>query len=249
MIKAVVVDDEKKGRDLLTNVLSKYCPEVDVVGQAENIKKAKEVIEKNNPDLVFLDIEMPNGNGFDLLKSFDHVNFDVIFTTAYDHYAIKAIKYSALDYLLKPIDIDDLQLAVDKITKKKSHPANIDDNINILLSSLGEQKTAKKIAVPDQEGITLVKIKDIVKCQSSSNYTEIYLSNGSKITSTRTLKEYDQLFEGLPFMRVHHSNLINLHHIQRYVKGEGGYVVMSDGSEVEVSRRRRADLMDAIGNI
>ena len=121
MVRAVVVDDEKKGRHLLQNVLDKYCPEVEVVGEAENVKSAYALINEQNPDLVFLDIEMPNGNGFDLLKMFESVKFDVIFTTAYGHYAIKAIKYSALDYLLKPIDIDDLRVAVEKVVKKKSH--------------------------------------------------------------------------------------------------------------------------------
>ncbi|MDH5366663.1 MAG: LytTR family DNA-binding domain-containing protein [Cyclobacteriaceae bacterium] len=249
MVNAVVVDDEKKGRNLLTNVLSKYCPEIKVINEAENIQEAYEVINKTNPNLVFLDIEMPNGNGFDLLKMFDRINFDVIFTTAYAHYAIKAIKHSALDYLLKPIDIDDLQLAVCKVVKKKKSPSNIEDSISVLLSSLNDQKSAKKIAIPDLDGITLVKIKNIVKCQSSSNYTIIYMEDGTKITSTRTLKEYDQLFEDMPFMRVHNSNLINLHHIKRFVKGEGGYVVMSDNSEVEVSRRRKAYLLETIANM
>lgn len=248
MIQAVVVDDEKKGRDLLINVLSKYCPEVEVTGQAENITQAYQEIQEKNPDLVFLDIEMPNGNGFDLLKKFDHVSFEIIFTTAYDHYAIKAIKYSALDYLLKPIDIDDLQEAVDKVIRKRKDPIQTDQSINLLLSALTGKQT-KKIAIPDQDGITLVEVKDIVKCQSDGNYTQIFLTDNSKLTSTRTLKEYDQLFEGMTFMRVHNSSLINLEHIRRFVKGEGGYVVMSDGSEVEVSRRRKSDLLSAISNI
>lgn len=249
MVNAIVVDDEKKGRNLLTNVLSKYCPEIKVIDEAENIQEAYEIITKTNPNLVFLDIEMPNGNGFDLLKMFDRITFDVIFTTAYAHYAIKAIKYSALDYLLKPIDIDDLQLAVCKVAKKRKDPTNIDDSINVLLTSLNDQKVTKKIAIPDLDGITLVKIKNIVKCQSSSNYTIIYMADGTKITSTRTLKEYDQLFEDMPFMRVHNSYLINLHHIKRFMKGEGGYVVMSDNSEVEVSRRRKPYLLKTIANI
>ena len=249
MVNAIVIDDEEKGRKLLINVLEKYCPEVNVVDQAGNIKKAYDIIQKENPDLVFLDIEMPNGNGFDLLKMFDHVDFDVIFTTAYDHYAIKAIKYSALDYLLKPIDIDDLQLAVKKVTKAKRSTSVMDESIQVLLNSINDHKSAKKIAIPEHDGVTMVKIKNIIKCQSSSNYTIIYLEDGNKITSTRTLKEYENLFEGMPFMRIHNSNLINLHHVRKYMKGEGGYVIMSDNTEVEVSRRRKADLMEAIAKV
>ncbi|MDH5474353.1 MAG: LytTR family DNA-binding domain-containing protein [Cyclobacteriaceae bacterium] len=249
MINAIVIDDERKGRNLLANVISKYCPEVEVIGEAENIKKAYEVINNTHPDLVFLDIEMPNGNGFDLLKKFSDINFDIIFTTAYDHYAIKAIKYSALDYLLKPIDIDDLQVAVKKVVRKRNKPTNINESIEVLLSSLNGKKITNKIGIPDHEGVSLVEIKDIIRCQSSSNYTIIYLSDGSKITSTRTLKEYDHLFNGMPFMRVHNSNLINLHHIKRFVKGDGGYVILSDDSEVEVSRRRKNELLEAIANI
>lgn len=248
MITAVVVDDEKKGRDLLINVIDKYCPDVEIVGQASNVDEGFEVIEEERPDLVFLDIEMPNGNGFDLLKKFERLFFEVIFTTAYDHYAIKAIKYSALDYLLKPIDIDDLHEAIEKVIQRKKKPKQTEESLQLLLNAMSDNKSTQKIVIPDHEGMTMVRVSDIIKCQSDSNYTAIYLTDGSKITSTKTLKDYSQMFEDMTFLRVHNSYLINLEHVKRYVKGEGGYVVMSDETVVEVSRRRRTELLELLAN-
>lgn len=245
MIKTVVVDDEKKGRELLVNVLKNYCNGIEVVGQAENANEAYKVINRENPDLVFLDIEMPNGTGFDLLKMFSKISFHVIFTTAYDHYAIKAIKYSALDYLLKPIDIDELQESVAKVHEHTSiNPQN--PNIEVLLSALNNVDKVKKIAIPDQEGVAIVEVKNIIRCQADSNYTLIFLKDGTKVVSTKTLKEYNNLLDEETFMRVHNSYLININHIKKYIKGDGGQVIMSDDSVVEVSRRRKSDLMEVL---
>jgi len=247
MIRTVVVDDEKKGRELLVKVLKNYCSGIEVVGQAETANQAFEIIQREKPDLIFLDIEMPNGTGFDLLKMFGEISFHVIFTTAYDHYAIKAIKYSALDYLLKPIDIDELQESVAKVQEEMKAPANHQqDSMGILLSALGNADRTKRLAIPDQEGIAIVEVKDIVRCEADSNYTQIFLSNGTKVVSTKTLKEYDKLLDESTFMRVHNSYLINVDHIKKYIKGDGGQVVMSDGSIVEVSRRRKTDLMKVL---
>ena len=247
MIKTVVVDDEKKGRELLVKVLQNYCNGIEVVGQAETANQAYEIISATKPDLVFLDIEMPNGTGFDLLKMFPEVWFNIVFTTAYDHYAIKAIKYSAIDYLLKPIDIDELQEAVAKVKDKaKEEAKGQHQNIDILLSALTNSTQVKKIAIPDQEGVAIVEIGDIVRCQADSNYTLIYLKDGRKIVSTKTLKEYNNLLDEGTFMRVHNSFLININHIKKYIKGDGGQVVMSDDSIVEVSRRRKNDLLEVL---
>ena len=247
MIEAVVVDDERKGRELLVKILQTYCNDIEVVGQAETANQAYEVISATKPKLVFLDIEMPNGTGFDLLKMFAKIEFDIIFTTAYDHYAIKAIKYAAIDYLLKPIDIDELQEAVFKVQNKvnqetKGQP----ENIEVLLSALTNANLVKKIAIPDQEGVAIVEISDIIRCQADSNYTLIFLKDGSKLVSTKTLKEYNNLLDEAVFKRVHNSFLININHIKKYIKGDGGQVVMSDDSIVEVSRRRKNDLLDAL---
>jgi two-component system LytT family response regulator len=247
MIEAVVVDDERKGRELLVKILQTYCNDIEVVGQAETANQAYEVISATKPKLVFLDIEMPNGTGFDLLKMFAKIEFDIIFTTAYDHYAIKAIKYAAIDYLLKPIDIDELQEAVFKVQSKvnqetKGQP----ENIEVLLSALTNANLVKKIAIPDQEGVAIVEISDIIRCQADSNYTLIFLKDGSKLVSTKTLKEYNNLLDEAVFKRVHNSFLININHIKKYIKGDGGQVVMSDDSIVEVSRRRKNDLLDAL---
>jgi len=199
MIKTVVVDDEKKGRELLINVLKNYCTGIEVIGQAESANEAFDVISRKKPDLIFLDIEMPNGTGFDLLKMFEKISFHVIFTTAYDHYAIKAIKYSALDYLLKPIDIDELQEAFSKVHEQASvNPQS--PNIDVLLSALNNVDKAKKIAIPDQEGVAIVEVKDIIRCQADSNYTLIFLKDGSKVVSTKTLKEYNNLLDEKTFI-------------------------------------------------
>jgi len=188
---------------------------------------------------------MPNGTGFDLLRMFEKINFHVIFTTAYDHYAIKAIKYSALDYLLKPIDIDELQESVSKVHEQSA--VNLQaPNLEVLLSALNDVDKVKKIAIPDQEGVAIVEVKDIIRCQADSNYTLIFLKDGTKLVSTKTLKEYNNLLDEKTFMRVHNSYLININHIKKYIKGDGGQVVMSDDSIVEVSRRRKSDLMEVL---
>lgn len=247
MLRTVVVDDEKKGRELLVKVLNNYCNGIDVVGQANSARDAYTIINEQNPDLVFLDIEMPNGTGFDLLKMFEKISFHVIFTTAYEHYAIKAIKYSALDYLLKPIDIDELQESVAKIHDlTNSASDNKHENIDILISALNNTNQVKKIAIPDQEGVVIIEVKNIIKCQADSNYTLIFLNDGSKVLSTKTLKEYNKLLDEKTFMRVHNSYLININHIKKYIKGDGGQVIMSDDSIVEVSRRRKSSLMEAL---
>jgi two-component system LytT family response regulator len=199
-------------------------------------------IKELQPQLLFLDIEMPQMNGFELLEKIKDIQFELIFTTSYDQYAIKAIRFSALDYLLKPIDREDLQKAVLKVIQRVQYP--LPQQIEILLQRLQNPGQAlNKIAIPTMEGLQMITIDTIVSCSSDSNYTNLALKNGQKVTASRTLKEIEGLLEDHSFLRVHHSNLVNLNEISKYVRGEGGYLIMSDGSAIDVSRSRKEMLL------
>jgi two-component system LytT family response regulator len=247
MIRAVIVDDEEKGRLTLKNVIEKNCQNIQILDLCDSVLAATESIEKHNPDLVFLDIEMPFQNGFSLFEKFKNPTFDVIFITAYDHYAIKAIKYSAMDYLLKPVDADELKAAVAKIKQKKTSLQLPD--FELLLSNLKLKGNSAKIAVPTFEGLQMINSADIIKCTANESYTEIVLTSGKKIMVSRILKEYEDLLSDFNFFRVHNSCLINLAHVAKYIKGDGGYVVMIDGESVEVSRRKKNELLNKLALI
>lgn len=243
-IRAIIIDDEEGARESLANILKDYFDNVEVVGKAASADNGVKLINEYHPDLVFLDIEMPKGNAFDLLEHFENIDFDIIFVTAYDQYAIKAIKFSALDYLLKPIDIDELGAAIQKFDDK-THKRTTNQRLQTLLQNLNAENK-KKVAIPDSEGLVFVNLDDIVRCESDGNYTHIILNNGKNILASRTLGEYEEMFSEENFSRVHRSHLINLNHIDKYIKGEGGYAVMTDGSHVEISRRKRAEFMEKL---
>lgn len=249
MIKALIVDDEEKSRITLKNLIAMYCPNIEVIELCDSVNSALKAIDKQMPDLIFLDVEMPFHNGFTLLEKIKNPSFDVVFTTAYDHYAIKAIKYSALDYLLKPIDSDDLKAAVDKIEINKSNSLSSSSNFEVLLSNIKVKGTNAKIAVPTFEGLQMISASDIIKCTADESYTHISLTNNTKITVSRILKEYEELLSDLNFFRVHNSCLINLAHVTKYIKGDGGYVVMCDGESVEVSRRKKNELLSKLAMV
>jgi two-component system, LytTR family, response regulator len=242
MIKAIIIDDESHCRRTLSILLHKFCPQVKVVAECDSAHKGLQAIVEQKPDVVFLDIEMPFMNGFEMLGQLPAIPFDIIFTTGYDEYAIKAFRFSALDYLLKPIDKDELQKAVSKI--KQTSARDMEQQLQILLQKL-ENKPAplQKIALPTLEGFELISLETIVQCESDGNYTHVFLKNGKKFLVSRSLKEMEELLEGHPFLRVHHSHLVNLNEITRYVRGEGGYLVMSDNSSVNVSRSRKEALL------
>ena len=245
MVKAIIVDDELKSRLTLQKMINIHCPGVVILELTDSVATAAVAIEQHQPDLVFLDIEMPFENGFMLFERIPKPDFKVIFTTAYDHYAIKAIKLSALDYLLKPVDADDLIAAVSKI-----HPQNhLQSKIEALLSNLKPKTNSAKIAVPTFNGLQMLNTGDIVKCKADESYTQISLANGSKLMVSRLLKEFEDLLTDLNFFRVHHSYLINLSHVVNYVKGNGGHVIMSDGESVEVSRRKKTELLGRLTRI
>lgn len=245
-IKAIIVDDEQHCIDALQTMLAKKCPEVTVLGGVNSVKAAKELIDELHPDVVFLDVEMPHQNGFELLKLFDKINFDIIFTTAYEQYALKAIKFNALDYLLKPFSVKELQDAVQKCISRKnvqqSEPGN--SPLDVFLQNMKTlHQTHKKIALPTINGLVFMPVQNIVRCESTGNYTRIFFTDKKNLMVSRPLKEFEELLTDVDFFRVHNSHLINLQQMQSYIQGEGGFALMSDGTQVEVSRRRKADFL------
>lgn len=242
MIKTIIVDDERHSCEALQILIKDCSPQLEVSAICYSGAEALQKIEQLHPQLVFLDIEMPNMNGFQLLEQLPQIDFDLIFTTSYDQYAIKAIKFSALDYLLKPVDREELQKAVEKVQKKmdKTFPQQLE----ILLQKINQPSNpVQRIALPTMQGLELVPVNSIISCSANNNYTEFFLTNKKRILVSRTLKETEEMLEGYAFLRVHHSHIINLNEIARYIKGEGGYCIMTDGAAVDVSRSRKEELM------
>lgn len=248
-IKAIIVDDEVGARESLSKMLEKNCKQIEIVAKADSAQAAYDLITQHQPDLVFLDIEMPKGNAFDLLEKFKDINFNIIFTTAYDHYAIKAIKFSAVDYILKPIDPEELIQAVKRVESKIGQKDTLNNQFKALLSNVRPENKLKKVGIPDGDGLIFINLSDIIRCDSDGNYTFFILTNGKKIIASRTLGEYEQLFSDDNFFRVHRSHLINLEHVKKYIKGEGGYVILSDNSQVEVSRRNKNDFLEKLSRL
>lgn len=246
MIKSIIIDDEVHCLDTLNMLISDFCPEVQVMEQCMSAKKGLQAIDKYKPDLVFLDIEMPSINGFELLEQFKEIPFSVIFTTSYDQYAIKAIRFSALDYLLKPVDPKELVAAVHKVQAQKTPPSA--EQFRILMDQVQHKETGfTKIAVPTSEGFELIPVDQVLRCEAEDNYTHLHLKNKNKITACRTLKDVEeQLHDFGFFIRVHHSWLVNLNEVTKYVRGEGGYLIMNDGVTVNVSRSRKEMLIKKI---
>lgn len=244
-IRAVIIDDEKHSVETLQWKLEKGCPEVEIIQAFIDPVAGLEYLKNHTPDLVFLDIAMPRMTGFDVLEALEEVPFDVIFTTAYDDYGIQAIKFSALDYLLKPIQQPDLQEAVRKFKEKGVHqiPAR---QLEALFDNIREEKQEQrpgKIALATRESIEFVAPQDIVLCSSDSNYTMVYLQDGRKKLISRTLKEFEEMLTPHQFFRVHHSHLVNLHQIREYIRADGGYLVMHNAMKVPVSRSKKEELL------
>ncbi len=242
MITATIVDDEPYSCEALTTLLERYCPDVKVLDICYSGTAALRSINEQKPQILFLDIEMPHMNGFELLEKLHQIDYHLIFTTSYDQYAIKAIRFSALDYLLKPIDSEELQKAVQKAVNSISHP--LPQQVDILLQKLNHPTIGvNKIAIPTMEGLQMVLVESIISCASDSNYTILFLKNKQKIIASRTLKEIEEMLEDYSFARVHHSYLVNLNEVEKYMKGEGGYLLMSDRTTVDVSRSRKEILL------
>lgn len=242
-ITTVIVDDELHARQALQNALEKYCPEVQIEGTCEGPDEAIEVIKKAKPDLVFLDVQMPVMSGFDLLQSLMPVEFEVIFITAYDHYAIKAIKFSALDYLLKPVDVDELIHAVKKVNiRSQEIPFGIRYQ-SVLYNLREESGRIEKLAVPSFEGINFYNTGEVIFCAADGHYTTLYMMHGRRELVTRNLKDIENMLVNSGFCRVHNSYLINLKHVLRYIRGEGGYVILTEDHHVDISRRKKDEFL------
>lgn len=248
MLQTLLVDDEKRGRELLKMILATNCPEVKVIGEASNIKEAHALILQMEPDLVLLDIEMPGGTGFDLLSKFEEVTFDVIFITAFDKYAIKAIKFSAMDYLLKPVDEEELISAIKRAEHNQNKKAN-KERVKNLVSNVRKSSDNQKIGLTSGEGLEFIEIKHILRCEADGKYTSVFLHDGKKLLVSKNLKEFEDLLTDYNFFRIHHSHLVNLDYIKKYQSGRGGYVVMSDGSTITVSQRKKDDFLSSLKKI
>ena len=237
-LRTIIIDDEPDAVNFIRSIIQEYCPTLEVTGTANNAQDGIAVIREGKPDIVLLDVEMPHGSGFDLLAQFPDKSFDVVFITAFNHYAIRAIKYSAVDYLLKPININEFILAIQKVTEKRLHEYIPNRNLEILLENL-DSGTPAKLAIPTSEGMEYVNTKEIIRIEADRSYSWFYLTGQRKILVSKNLKEYQDLLNDRDFFRSHNSHLINLEHVKKYIRADGGAIEMTDGSHVPVSRTRK----------
>jgi two-component system LytT family response regulator len=238
-LKSIIVEDEETSRKILKNYLNKYCPNVEILGEAANVEEALVLIRNNELDLVFLDVEMPYGNAFDLLDKVGDINFETVFVTAYDHYALDALNAHASYYLMKPISIDELIKAVDYVTEIRTKEEALQDQVLVPKTS----SIHGKITIPQQDGFEVLETADILYCKADDNYTEIYLNNNKKKLVSKTLKYFEEALRDSGFARVHKSYLVNVNEVTKYIKGKGGSVLLSNGREVMVSASKKSDLL------
>ncbi len=254
MLTALIVDDEPRGRTTLRTLLEMHCPDVKILAEADSASAGVEAVREHKPDIVFLDIQMPGGSGFQLLEQVGDIRFKVIFTTAHGEYALKAIKYAALDYLLKPIDGDELVLAVDRARKELAESSGDAAETQVALRGLLENVRAAspanaKIALPFSDGLQFVEVKDIVRFEASGSYTEVVLLNSDKIVVSKPIKVYDDMLGDSDFFRVHNSHLVNLDHVVKYIRSDGGRVEMRDKATIAVSRRKKDELIKRLSEL
>ena len=244
MIRAIIIDDEPNNIETLSDLLRQFCPDVEVVGTAMSSAAGKTILQEQEPDLVFLDIEMPFGNAFDLLEKMMPVRFEVVFVTAFDHYAITAFKYSALDYLLKPVSIDELKRVVSK-AKQRVGEKTVNLRVESFMNNFrNDSPGLKKIGLPITDGLVFEETDNIVHLEAEGNYTRVFTKDQKKKTVTKSLKEFEDILPTNIFCRIHHSHIINLNYIKKYYKGRGGYVELIDGTTVEVSSRKKDEFLD-----
>lgn len=238
-LKTVIVDDEVNAVDFIHSIIGEYCPELEVVGEAYNVTDGVEKILQSAPDLVFLDVEMPNGTGFDLLSHFPEKEFDVVFITAYNHYAIRAIKFSAVDYILKPVNISEFIEAVSRVLQKRANNTGKgNDNFKILMENL-KTATPSRLAIPTADGMEYLNPKEILRIEADRSYSWFFLAGNRKILVSKNLKEFQDLLGDRYFFRSHNSHLINLKYVRRFIRREGGYIEMQDGAHIPISRNRK----------
>lgn len=249
MYKAVIVDDENRSVETLKSIIQQFCSnEVEVTGSANSVQEAYPLILATSPDIVFLDVEMPHGSGFDLLEKFTKPTFEVVFTTGFDHYAITAIKFSALDYLLKPINIEEVREAISK-AKKRIEGKHTQQNLEHLIKNLRHPRDkTNKIPISVVNGFQFVPVNTIVYCEADDDYTYVHLIENQKLTVSKNIKEFEDILANYDFFRIHHSFLINRDYIKRYIKGEGGTILTEQGNELPVSRRRKPEFLEWLNN-
>jgi two-component system LytT family response regulator len=235
----VIIDDEQDAVDFISSIATEYCPDLEVVGKANNVREGVALINEIKPDLVFLDVEMPNGTGFELLTHFPEKTFDVIFITAFNHYAIQAIKFSAVDYLLKPININEFIEAVNKVVaKRRSGVISANENFDILLENLRTSHPTR-LVIPTSDGREYLNPKDIIRIEADRSYSWFFITVRHKILVSRHLKEFQDLLNDRNFFRPHNSHLINLDFVKKFIRHDGGYIEMTDGSQIPISRNRK----------
>lgn len=250
MLTAILIDDEKNSRDALQKKLQSHCPEIKIAAVCNNGIEGIAAIKQNRPDIVFLDIEMPHMNGFTMLEQLNEKYFDIIFTTAYNQYAINAIRCGAFDYLVKPVDINELKAVVKRVAEKKQH-STITERLNILLDQLQQPSATKpkKIAVATHEGLELVAVDVIIYMEAEGNYTRLYFTEQKPLLASKTLKEFEDLLDGTGFFRIHNASLVNLLYVKKYIKGDGGQVQLTNNTVLDVARRRKEELLEALARM
>ena len=249
MIKTIIIDDEINARIVIAELLENYCKNISLIGQADSVESGLKVIRELKPELVFLDIKLTDGTGFDLLRQLENIDFKIIFITAYEEYAITAFKFSALDYLLKPIDVNELIKSINK-AEELIQQDNISLKLDTFFSNIDSiSKKTRKIILKTTNNIYLVNINEIIRCESDRNYTHFYFLDKEKIVVSKTLKEYEALLNEYDFFRVHHSHLINLQCVEKLEKNNNNVVIMKDKSKVPVSIRKKEELMKLIKNL
>ena len=243
-MKAIIIDDEKHCTESLVIMFERYCKEVEVIGVTNDSLQGLGMITALKPDVVFLDIEMPHLSGFDLISKIDKIDFEIVFTTAYNEYAIQAFKVNAVDYLLKPISKNEL-IEASKRVKDRLNKTNNNFNVNALINGLGVSKPMQgRIALSNMDGLDFIDVNQIIRCEADSNYTTVVLEKNKKLTVSKTLKEIEELLISYSFMRVHNSHVVNLHKITKYQRGAGGYLILSNGDQIQVSRSKKAIFLD-----
>lgn len=247
-MKAIIIDDEKKGREILKSLIESYCKEVEIIAQASSAEEGYELIQKLEPDVIFLDVEMPNGDGFSLLERFEKITFQIVFTTAFDDYAIKAIKFHALDYLLKPIDIDELRVAVENVKKALQSEQETENKYTAFVQSRKIENTGK-LALPIKDGIVYLSISEIVRVESDGAYSIFYTDCGKKHLSSKNLGEYEEILPSLGFFRVHRSHIVNVKKVKKFIRSEGNFIEMEDGSRVEIARRKKDEFLQMMNEL
>ncbi len=247
-IKVVIVDDEDNSRDYLSNLLERFCPDVSLIGTASSVANAVELIQKNQPQLVFLDIEMPKENGFELLKKFETINFSVVFVTAFEKYAIKAFKMNALDYCLKPVDLEDLQKVIERAKVNLNRLGGI--QYKAFIENISNRENPfTQISIPIFNGFEFVHLDDIIYLRAESNYTQFYLKGGKQLLATKTLKEFEDVLQDLNYYRIHKSSMINMTALVKYIRGDGGTVHLIEGHKVDVSRRAKDGFLEKLNHL